>query len=119
MGKIGPNDTFNLFFVGSGWSWVGEFIEIIINTAEYFFPTQQNMVNRKHANTVLLVSLNHDKSGLRQSLFWSLLIAVPTFVVWVVQIETAVWPQNGVSTSILVCSVSQLCYIGGALEPSC
>ena len=32
------------FFFGLGWPWVGEFVGFII----CFFPTQQNLVNRKH-----------------------------------------------------------------------
>ena len=30
MGKAGPNATFNLFFLGLGWPWVGEFVGFII-----------------------------------------------------------------------------------------
>ena len=40
MGKSGPHATFNLFFLGLGWPWVGEFVGfIIIFTC---FPTQHN-----------------------------------------------------------------------------
>ena len=30
VGKSGPNDTFNLIFLGLGWPWVGEFVGFII-----------------------------------------------------------------------------------------
>ena len=46
VGKSGPIATFNLIFLGLGWPWVGGFVgfkRIII-----CFPTQQNLVNRKH-----------------------------------------------------------------------
>ena len=48
VGKSGPNATFNLpiFFWGLGWPWVGDvdgFILIFI-----CFPTQHNLVYRKH-----------------------------------------------------------------------
>ena len=49
MGKSGPIATFNLFFIGLGWPWVGEFVGfIIIFTC---FPTQHNF--GKSQNTVL------------------------------------------------------------------
>ena len=43
VGKSGPNATFNLFFLGSGWPWVGEFVGFI----KIFkcFPTQQDLAN--------------------------------------------------------------------------
>ena len=46
MGKSGPNVTFDLFFLGLGWPWVGEFVGFVIMFT--CFPTQQNLVNRKH-----------------------------------------------------------------------
>ena len=46
VGKRGLNATFNLIFLGLGWPWVGKFVGfIIIFTC---FPTQENLVNRKH-----------------------------------------------------------------------
>ena len=30
VGKSGPNPTFNLFFLGLGWPWVGEFVGFIV-----------------------------------------------------------------------------------------
>ena len=30
VGKSGPNATFNLFFLGLGWPWVGEFVGFVI-----------------------------------------------------------------------------------------
>ena len=30
VGKNGPNATFNLFFLGFGWPWVGEFVGFTI-----------------------------------------------------------------------------------------
>ena len=46
VGKSGPNASCNLFFLGLGWPWVGEFVGFII--IFICFRTQQNMVNRKH-----------------------------------------------------------------------
>ena len=40
VGKSGPNATFNLFFLGLGWPWVGEFDGFIIIFIS--FPTQKN-----------------------------------------------------------------------------
>ena len=46
VGRSGPNATFNFFVLGLGWPWVGKFVGfILIFTC---FPTQYNMVNRKH-----------------------------------------------------------------------
>ena len=45
VGKGGPIATFNLIFLGSGWSWVGESVGFIIMVI--CFPTQ-HLVNRKH-----------------------------------------------------------------------
>ena len=46
VGKSGPEwATCNLFFRGLGWPWVGEFVGFV---TIYSFPTQQNLVNRKH-----------------------------------------------------------------------
>ena len=42
MGKRGHNATFNLFFLGLGWPWVGEFVGFIIIFS--CFPTHQNLV---------------------------------------------------------------------------
>ena len=49
VGKSGPNATFNLSFLGLGWPWVGEFVGFIIIFAG--FPTQQNLVCRKHPSS--------------------------------------------------------------------
>ena len=38
------------FFIGLGWPWVGELIGFIIIFV--CFPTQQNLVNRKHRTVV-------------------------------------------------------------------
>ena len=46
LGKNGPNATFNLFFLGLGSPWVGGFVGFII--IPIYFPTQQNLVHRKH-----------------------------------------------------------------------
>ena len=49
VGKSGGrNATFNLIFLGLGWPWVGEFVGFIM--IFICFPTQQNLVNRKHPN---------------------------------------------------------------------
>ena len=48
MGKSGPNAAFNLIFPGLGWPWVGEFVGFIV--IFICFPTQQNLVYRKHPN---------------------------------------------------------------------
>ena len=47
VGKRGPNATFNLFFLGLGWHWVGEFVGFIRIFAGICFPTRQNLVNRE------------------------------------------------------------------------
>ena len=44
--KSGPNATVSLIFLGLGWPWVGEFVGFIIISR--CFPTQQNLVYRKH-----------------------------------------------------------------------
>ena len=46
LGRIDPNATLDLVFLGLGWPWVGEFVGFI--TIFTCFPTQQNLVNRKH-----------------------------------------------------------------------
>ena len=64
MGKSGPNATFNLFCLGLGWPWVGEFVGFII----FFicFPAQQNLISRKHPRVRAGVSLGlGSESGLR------------------------------------------------------
>ena len=43
--KSGPNSTLNLFFLGLGWPWVGEFVGVII--IFICFPTQHILVYRK------------------------------------------------------------------------
>ena len=48
MGKSGPNATFNLFFLGLGWPWVGEFVGF--KKIFRCFPTQHTLVDRKHRN---------------------------------------------------------------------
>ena len=45
---MAQNATFNLFFLGLGWPWVGEFDGFTI--VFILFPTQQKLVNRKHPN---------------------------------------------------------------------
>ena len=45
-GKSGPDATFDLIFVGSGWPWVWEFVGFI--AILMCFPTQQSVVSRKH-----------------------------------------------------------------------
>ena len=47
VGKSAPSATFHLIFLGLGWPWVGEFAGSII--IFICFPTQQSLVNRKHA----------------------------------------------------------------------
>ena len=46
VGKSAPTATFNLIFLGLGWAWIGEFVGFIIIFIS--FPTQHNLVNRKH-----------------------------------------------------------------------
>ena len=46
VGKSGPNDTFNLIFLGLGWPWVGEFVGFII--LFIYFPTKINLANNQH-----------------------------------------------------------------------
>ena len=40
VGKSGPNATFNLFFLGLGWPWVGEFVGFMIIFNMLFNPTE-------------------------------------------------------------------------------
>ena len=37
VGNSGPNATFNLFFPGLGWLWVGEFVGFMIIFTWYMF----------------------------------------------------------------------------------
>ena len=46
MIKSGPIATFNQFFLGLGWPWVGEFVGFTIKSTR--FPTQHDLVYRKH-----------------------------------------------------------------------
>ena len=46
VGKSGPNATFNLFFLGLGWPWIGEFVGFIMILT--CFPSEQSLVYRKH-----------------------------------------------------------------------
>ena len=48
VGKSGPTATFNLNFLGLGWP-CREFVGFMI--VFIWFPTQQNLINRKHPNT--------------------------------------------------------------------
>ena len=41
VGKSDPNATFNLFFLGLGWAWVGGFVGFMIIFS--CFPTQQDL----------------------------------------------------------------------------
>ena len=67
--KSGPNATFNLFFLGSGWPWVGEFVGFIL--VFICFPTQQNLVNCKHPiGAVLERVLRVPKSCFKKAVFW-------------------------------------------------
>ena len=52
VGKSGPTATCNLFFLGLGWPWVGEFVGFII--ISICFLTQQNLVKRKHRINIVL-----------------------------------------------------------------
>ena len=54
VGKSGPHATFNLFFLGLGWPWVGEFDGFII--IFICFATQHNVV-WYIANTVIASTL--------------------------------------------------------------
>ena len=56
VGKSGPTATFNLIFLGLRWPWVGEFVGFFI--IYIGFPTQQNLVNRKHPPVSTIV-INH------------------------------------------------------------
>ena len=47
--KSGPNASFNLFCLGLGWPWVGEFVGFMI--IFICFPTEQNFACRKHPNS--------------------------------------------------------------------
>ena len=51
--KSGPNAAFNLFFLGLGWPWVGGLVGFIV--IFLCFPTEQNLVNRKHPIGCLLI----------------------------------------------------------------
>ena len=46
VGENGPNVILNLLILGLGWPRVGEFVGFVIIFV--CFPTQQNLVNRKH-----------------------------------------------------------------------
>ena len=47
--KVAQMPLQNLFFLRLGWPWVGEFVGFIITYT--CFPTQHNLVNRKHPIT--------------------------------------------------------------------
>ena len=66
MGKSGPNATLNLFFLGLGWPWVGEFVGFII--VFDMFNVGQNVVCRKHPTIgSRVVVLTWDVGPLRMS----------------------------------------------------
>ena len=50
--KVARNAPFNLYFLGLGWPWVGEFIGFII-ISSMCMPTQHNSVNRTHPSQKL------------------------------------------------------------------
>ena len=56
VGKSAPTATFNLIFLGLGWPGVEEFVGFII--IFICFPTQHNLVNRKHPNVRLGFGVN-------------------------------------------------------------
>ena len=51
VGKSGPFANFNLFFLGLGWPWVGQFVGFLVICI--CFSTQQNLVYRKHISSSL------------------------------------------------------------------
>ena len=51
VGKSGPNATLNLFFLGLGWPWVGEFVGFIVTFT--CFQTQNSLVYHKHLSIIL------------------------------------------------------------------
>ena len=51
------NATFDLFFLGLGWPWVGEFVGFIL--IPICFSTQHNLVNRKHLITTKRVGFSY------------------------------------------------------------
>ena len=55
---MAPNATFHLIFLGLGWPWVGEFVGFILVVIFTCFPTQHNLVNRKHPFAKLGVSFD-------------------------------------------------------------
>ena len=72
---------FNLIFLGLGWPWVGEFVGFMKISIR--FPTQQNLVNRKHRNRLFgwkwnlrlhsdinINSLLFSRPGQSGSMFW-------------------------------------------------
>ena len=62
VGKRGPNASSNQFFLGLGWSWVGEFVVFILICI--CFPTQQNLVNRKH-HFLMVLSVSSNPAVVR------------------------------------------------------
>ena len=80
VGKSGRIATFNLFFLGLGWPWVGEFFGFIIIVTGTCFPTQQSLVNHKHRNillrefvaTAVLAFLFADFASLLRPLMWTM-----------------------------------------------
>ena len=57
--KSGPIVNFNLIFLGLGWPWVGEFVGFMINLPGICFPTQQNLVDRKHPINSILYGMKY------------------------------------------------------------
>ena len=49
--KSGPNATFNLIFIGSGWPWVGELVDFISKCLRKLFVTDESLANHTHPNS--------------------------------------------------------------------
>ena len=74
VGKSDPNATFNLFFLGLGWPWVGEFVGFMIMVI--CFPTQHNSVHPKHpsASAIMWGMVIQPLWGSASTILWGVVI---------------------------------------------
>ena len=87
---------FNLIFLGLGWLSVGEIVGFIMRFA--CFPTQQNLVNRKHP--IAVVRYHHAARGFAHLLPFHL--QHPPFLSSLSYRLCFVWPRTVIAKKFLI-----------------